>query len=452
MEPSEVWMLGGKEIAARVRMGRLRPVDAVQAFLGRCREVEPIIKAWETLDPDYALEQAVTLERQWNTGRSRGRMAGVPMGVKDVINTRVLPTKMGSCIWETHKAGNDARIVAHACWEDAIVFGKTVTAEFAVHEPGPTSNPHCLTCTPGTSSSGSAAAVAAGMVPVALGTQTAGSLIRPASFCGVYAFKPTFGWLPRTGVLKTTDTLDQIGFYSRYPEDLREMFEVMRVRGRDHILKDENLAKHPEKERWKVALVQSHVTKEAPDYALKALEEFARTLAADPRVTLVELDLPREFDRAHDIHGRIYDSDLSYYFRREMAESPERLSPILREIIERGMELPPADYRVALQEQTELNHALERFFLEQGVDVGLMLSSNGVAPEGREESPIRDACLICTMCGVPTINIPAFRGPKDLPFGIQVASHKYGDNVLLGFIEYLRRTEVIPVASIPKIQ
>ncbi len=440
-ESSEIITLGARELAQRVASGALSASAVARAFLARIATVENKIHAWESLDRAYVAAQAEAIDRRVTAGEAPGPLTGVPLGVKDVINTLVLPTRMGSPLWKDHAAGNDARIVAQLRWAGAVVLGKTVTAEFAVHAPGPTRNPHHLGRTPGTSSMGSAAAVAAAMTPAALGTQTAGSLIRPASFCGIYAFKPTFGWLPRTGVLKTTDTLDQIGFHARCVEDLRPLFEAGRVGGRNHPLKEEQLARFPEKGSWRVGLAKTHLWEEAPIYARDALVQFVERVRGE-RIEVVATELPPSFRDAHAIHGTIYDCDLSYYFRNEMHIDESQLSSQLREIIRRGREVPAEAYRGALRQQVALVQMLDELFERERLDALLSLSSNGEAP-AVEPVPFRDPCALYTLCGVPTLNLPVFTGPTGLPFGAQLVGRKYADRLLLGLAEYLAAAEIL---------
>lgn len=447
MQNGQLWELSLKELAGMMSSGAVRVGDVAQSYLTRIAEVDDLVGAWECYNADYVLEQAAALDAKFKSNAAKGTMFGVPVGFKDIINTKVLPTRMGSPIWKDHHAGNDARVVAHLMWEDALVLGKTVTAEFAVHAPNGTANPHCLECTPGTSSSGSAAAVSTGMAPAALGTQTAGSLIRPASFCGVYAFKPTFGWLPRTGILKTTDTLDQVGFHARDAHDLRYLFEATRVKGRNYYLKEQRLGEVVRHNGWRVGLVDSHLDSHAPEYARMALSAFAKPLE-EAGIEVVRVSLPEEFSRAHAIHSRIYDSDLAYYFRAEYQRHPELISDSLVEIIEHGLSLSPEDYRVALAEQVDLQNRLDSLFQDLKLDAMMTLSSNGEAPCGEEVVPWVDSCLIWTMCGVPTASLPVFKGPNGMPFGAQVVSRKYGDRVLLDFVEHLREREVIRAAEI----
>jgi len=445
-DTSEIIALGVRELAQHVASGTLTASDVARAFLARIDAVEDRIHAWESLDRAYVTAQAEDIDRRIAAGEAPGALAGVPLGIKDVINTLVLPTCMGSPLWKDHAAGNDARIVAQLRWAGAVVLGKTVTAEFAVHEPGPTRNPHHLGRTPGTSSMGSAAAVAAAMAPAALGTQTAGSLIRPASFCGVYAFKPTFGWLPRTGVLKTTDTLDQIGFHARCAGDLRPLFEAGRVGGRDHPLKEEQLARFPEKRAWRVGLAKTPHWDEAPAYARNALAQFGERVRRE-RIELVMVELPPSFREAHAVHGTIYDCDLSYYFRNEMHIDESQLSAQLREIISRGRAIPGEAYREALRRQAALVHELDEFFERERLDALLSLSSYGEAPVV-EPVPFCDPCALFTLCAVPALNLPVFTGPTGLPFGAQLVGRKYADRLLLGFVEHLAAAEILGPSKI----
>ena len=191
------------------------------------KEVDTL--AWVCFDLDKLKLEA---DQAFAKYKSRGSMLaieGIPFGVKDIFNTSFFPTQMGSPIWKNFTPGNNARVVDSLLLAGGLVAGKTVTAEFAVHALNETRNPHDLSKTPGTSSSGSAAAVATGMVPFALASQTAGSIIRPASFCGVWGMKPSFGMIPRTGVLKTTDSLDTIGFVAAHAKSLRKILDHTRV-------------------------------------------------------------------------------------------------------------------------------------------------------------------------------------------------------------------------------
>lgn len=418
--------------------------EVVSSCLDQIERLDGKIRAWVFIDHEKALEQARFIDDKLSEGQLVGRLSGVPIGVKDIFNTADLPTQMGSPIWKGFTPGNDARVVSKLRLAGGTILGKTVTAEFAVHYQDVTANPHNHEYSPGTSSSGSAAAVAASMVPLALGTQTAGSTIRPASYCGIYGFKPSFGLVPRTGMLKTTDTLDTVCFFSRGVSDLELMFDIVRVHGRDYPIIDANL-NDPNRQRtpdgtWKVAFVKGPKWKCAEDYAKTAISAFAERISEFHDIQVEEVELDPEFGYAHEIHQVIYDRTLAYYFKEEFKRQT-LVSDIMYEIICRGNELTLQDYLKALDEQVGLSNKLSNFFNKY--DILLTLSTSGEAPEGITSPDKPDSCLIWTLCGVPTVNLPVFKGPNGLPFGAQVVSRRYNDLLLLNFLKSLEEKDII---------
>ncbi|HET9844094.1 MAG TPA: amidase, partial [Gammaproteobacteria bacterium] len=241
---------------------------------------------------------------------------GIPFGVKDIFNTEDYPTQMGSDLWKDFTPGNDARIVHYLKQQGAIIAGKTETAEFAVHALGQTLNPHDVFRTPGTSSSGSAVAVALGMVPAALGSQTAGSIIRPASFCGVYGCKPSFGLMSRTGVLKTTDTLDQVGFFTYFAEDMKTIFDAIRVKGKNYYYTHQHLNDSKRKQKktnepWRVAFVKTPTWPIAEDYARKNIANLLDNMKSCTDFDVNEIELPNIIYDAYKHHEEIYHKSLA---------------------------------------------------------------------------------------------------------------------------------------------
>jgi Asp-tRNA(Asn)/Glu-tRNA(Gln) amidotransferase A subunit family amidase len=212
--------LSATEAARLIREGKLSSEELVRACLARCRAVDPQVQAWAFLDEDFALSQARAADEWKREGNPIGPLHGVPVGIKDIIDTADLPTEHGTVIHQGRRPSRDAAVVSMLRAAGAVIMGKTVTTELATYAPGKTRNPHNPQHTPGGSSSGSAAAVAAGMVPLAVGTQTNGSVIRPAAFCGVYGFKPTYGLIPRHGILKQSPTLDQVGVFASTIDDV----------------------------------------------------------------------------------------------------------------------------------------------------------------------------------------------------------------------------------------
>lgn len=388
-------------------------LDAYQAW-------EPKVHAWTTIKPELL-------------------DSGFAVGVKDIINTADFSTEMGSPIWQGFTPGNDARVVTKLKEAGCVIPGKTVSAEFAVHHPGATKNPHNLTRTPGTSSSGSAVAVACGMVPAALGTQTAGSIIRPASYCGVYAMKPSFGLIPRTGILKTTDTLDTVGFFTDTPERLRTMLNICRVDGPDYPY-TRNIEK-PRKIK-RVGVLSPPCIADWPIYALNALQNWVTRLSE-----FIEVQEPLwELEAAYQTHRTLYHKSLSYYFKKETLDG--RISDIFKSQVEEGREIATEQYQAALTQQEDL--ALLADILLKKVDVLVTLSSGSDAPVQESDAP-RDTCLVWTLCHLPVVHIPAFVSPDGLPFGVSIIARKYRDYTLLDFINVLVKAGLAPTGPNPKL-
>lgn len=433
--------------------GEISPVDLAKICIEHTERMEPKLKAWEIFDADKLLEQAKASEERLQKGKPCRLLEGIPIGVKDIFNTKEFPTQMGSPLWKDFTPGNDARVVFNMREAGACVAGKTVTAEFAVHALGKTLNPHDASRNPGTSSSGSAAVVATGMVPVSLGTQTGASIIRPASFCGIYGCKPSFGLIPRTGILKTTDSLDTVGFFTVWFEDLLKVFDMITVKGENYpishaALKDEKRQSKPHERPWKVALVHTHTWEFAESYARESLLDWARKLERSGNILVEEAPLPSSISRAHDIHRTIYDKTLAYYFKEEYERS-ELVSDIMNEIVDSGLRISPDEYRKALIDQEVLAHEMDEFL--KPYDVMISLSTAGDAPL-REVVEKTDPGLIWTMTHLPVINAPVFISPDGLPFGAQVASRRYNDILLFRFANFLRESELIPASVNPAIK
>jgi Asp-tRNA(Asn)/Glu-tRNA(Gln) amidotransferase A subunit family amidase len=426
------------DLVALLRTKQVSAVEVARDCLENIHRNEPKIRAWAYLNPDLVMKQALAADKKLASGLG-GSLCGVPIGVKDIFNTSDMPTQMGSPIWDNFTPGNDARVVYNLRMADAVIVGKTVTAEFAVHAPGPTHNPHKLGYIPGTSSSGSAAAIAAHMIPIALGTQTAGSIIRPASYCGIFGFKPSFGLIPRTGMLKTTDSLDSVGMFSRCIDDLELLFDTIRVHGIDYPIAHAALNDSKRQTRgdkpWRVGLLRGPKWEYAESYAQKAFEDFGAKIKGSENIIASNFTLPDEFNQAHNIHSTIYDRALSYYFKEEFI-AKTLVSSIMYEIIQRGNQVSLEQYQAALKEQTKLAHSLDQILAKQ-YDIIIDLSTGGEALKGLKSIDRLDNSLIWTLCGVPALSIPAFSGPLGLPFGVQIFARRYSDYLLLAFARHL---------------
>src|SRR5262247_63048 len=299
MDQKSLQALGAVEAARLIREGAVTSVEVVEACLARVKEVDGQVQAWAFLDPEHALAQARAADELKLSGQPIGPLHGVPVGLKDIIDTADMPTENGSVLHAGRTPSHDATVVAKLREAGAVIMGKTVTTEFATRSPGKSRNPHDPAHTPGGSSSGSAAAVAAGMVPLALGSQTTGSTIRPASFCGVYGFKPTHGLIPRHGMFRLSRTLDHVGLFARTIEDVALLLEELSA----HDERDPDTRPRPRVPYRAVAVgepplapmfafVKSSLWDRVDADAREAFEELVATLG--DRVEEVELLTPTE--------------------------------------------------------------------------------------------------------------------------------------------------------------
>ncbi len=422
--------------------------DLAETCAAAIEKFEPATHAWVCSDLAQVRAGAERAQKEFKAGEPLRALEGMPFGIKDIFNTRTFPTEMGSKLWKGFTPGNNARVVDAVLGAGGVAAGKTVTAEFAVHALNDTLNPHDPNLTPGTSSSGSAAAVARGMVPFALGTQTAGSIVRPASFCGIWGMKPSFGLIPRTGVLKTTDSLDTIGFLATHGDSLRPLLDAIRVRGPDYPFVYRNVDKAGDRPKaqgrpWRVGVVRTHTWDGARDYARAAVDSLAKKIAATPGWEVVDLPWPEEMQSTHTVHAQIYAKSLAYYFQQE-AKSLKEISPIMARMIEEGRAVPNDVYRNALGAQENLSAIVDEVF--SGIDVVLSLGTSSTAPP-RDETELPDPSLIWTLCHVPSVGIPVTRSPAGLPLGVQMTARRWNDYLLLQAIEELVEKGVLPKGS-----
>ncbi|MDA9133110.1 amidase [Alphaproteobacteria bacterium] len=423
--------------------GQFSPSDIVAACIARYELLEDRCLAWEIFDADALKQQALITERRLADGEVLRALEGIPLGIKDIFNTVDFPTQMGSPLWKGFTPGNDARIVFNARQLGALIPGKTTTAEFAVHALSKTLNPYSPFHTPGTSSSGSAVAVASGMVPVSLGTQTAGSITRPASFCGVYGMKPSFGLLPRTGMLKTADTLDTIGFFTAHQADLRHVFDGLRVRGGNYPIvqaKVDTYSPKPEGTPWRVAFIKTHTWDGAADYVQQDIRDWVSKLGREKHIEVLEVDEPALLKNAHSLHSVAYDKALAYYFKEEFKRR-ELVSPIMNETVARGNKVSQDEYLEALDAQAQMANAMD--ILLASFDAFISIGTASAAPL-REQVEDPDPSLIWTLTYLPTITVPLFKSPEGLPFGLQIGARRYNDYRLLDFTDELTERGLMP--------
>jgi len=410
----------------------LTSCELVEACLERIDELEPTIGAWAHLDRDIALQQARAADEFRKSGLPIGALHGLPIGIKDIIDTADYPTERGTVLHQGRQPDRDATLVSLLKEAGAIILGKTVSTEMAVYAPGKTRNPHNPEHTPGGSSSGSAAAVAAAMVSLSVGTQTNGSVIRPAAYCGVYGYKPSFGRISRHGVLEQSPPLDTIGVFARDLADLALIADVlMRYDAQDSAMipiappciagiMAQEVPANPH-----FAFVRSPVWDQVEEVTRDGLRELIDATNQAQQKTIDIVDLPPLFDDLHEDHRRLMEGDLARSFADEYQRGKEELSPVLREMIERGQQVSSDDYDNALARMQEYNAFLEQVF--EDFDAILTPSTAGPAPAGLTAtgSPVMNT--IWTFCGTPALNVPLLQSAEGLPIGVQVVGAKDDD-------------------------
>jgi Asp-tRNA(Asn)/Glu-tRNA(Gln) amidotransferase A subunit family amidase len=429
---------GAVAARAAIDAGRITSEELVGVHLDRIRTLEPTVQAWTHLDPEYALVQARAADRARQEGRALGPLRGIPVGVKDIFDTADMPTENGTILHAGRRPTKDSTVVSLLRAAGAVIMGKTVSTELAVYGPGKTRNPHDPQRTPGGSSSGSAAAVAAGMVPIAVGSQTNGSVIRPASYCGVFGYKPTFGLIPRTGVLKLSRTLDHVGVFARSVEDLALIAQpLMRFDPRDLDTRpqaEQNLGPTAASEPPvppRLGFVRSPVWDQASEDTKSGFAELVAELG--DRAT--EMALPESFEEAVAIHRTIFEADLAHNLAAEYDRGRDHLSPTLRDIIERGQRCLAVDYNRAVDRIPILVALLETMF--EWCDALLTPAATGEASVGLDSTGSPIFCTIWTLCGVPTVTVPILQGTAGLPIGAQLVGPRGDDARLLRTARWL---------------
>ena len=396
--------------------GRLSAAALLEACLARVAEREPVVRAFAHLDPE-----AVRSARP-----AAGPLHGLPLGVKDVLDTADMPTEYNSPIWAGHRPRADAAPVAWSRAAGAVAMGKTVTTEFATRRPGPTTNPHDPARTPGGSSSGSAAAVAVGFVPLAFGTQTAGSVIRPAAYCGVVGYKPSFGLINRHGMKLMSESLDTIGLMARSVADCALLAGVLA--GLDLGDPDTRAAAPRVGLCWTVMRERAGAETEA------LMERVAGALArAGARVT--EHVLPAAYDGLEAAHAVVMNGESARAMGWELTTHREQISPILLERLEFGL----AQDGAALAAARATFRALQDGFpaAMEGLDILVTPAAPGEAPVGLDWTGDASFNLIWTSLHVPCVTVPAGAGPNGMPLGIQVVARRGDDRAALAWAAWV---------------
>jgi Asp-tRNA(Asn)/Glu-tRNA(Gln) amidotransferase A subunit family amidase len=406
---------------AAIRAGRLTCRTLLERCLARIDEFEPRVRAWVIVDREGARSQADALDAELAAGHDRGPLHGIPVGIKDIIDVAGLPTACGASRWRDRVAEQDAPLVARLRQAGAIVVGKTVTTPYAWIDPPPTRNPWNLDRTPGGSSSGSAAAVACGMVLGALGSQTGGSITRPAAFCGVCGLKPTHGRLPLQGILPFAPSLDHPGPMARTVDDLAILWKALAApapRDRPSGTPDAPI---------RLGRLRGFFDSRAEPSMREALDRAIEALRGSGAI-VADMALPASFENIHAEHRLIMAAEAAGVHEHGLDEHPDDYPPRIRELIEEGLRVPAAGYTRARQRQQALRDSAGGLF--EGVDAAATPATIGPAP-GPETTgdPLFNSPW--SYLGLPTVTFPIGRSLDGLPLGIQLVGDDHGEAKLL---------------------
>jgi Asp-tRNA(Asn)/Glu-tRNA(Gln) amidotransferase A subunit family amidase len=410
-------------LATDLGAGDLTPTELVGDCYDRLEATEPTVEAWVDGPKDRAwLEaEAAALEERHPDPAARPPLFGVPVGVKDIFNVDGLPTRAGSALPPDAVGGEQATVVDDLRAAGALVMGKTVTTEFAHMSPGPTRNPHDTDRTPGGSSSGSAAAVAAGLCPVAFGTQTIGSVIRPAAFCGIVGYKPSFGRISTDGVLPLSESVDHVGVFT---QDTAGMGLVA------PLLCDSWRTLPAPTELPTIGVPDGAYLEQASDIALDAFEDHLDALAA-AGYEVVRVDAMSDIDAVNERHQRLVAADAAVAHEDWYREYGERYADETSDLIVEGLEATMETVAVGRRSRGELRGTLTGLMDDRGIDLWIAPAAPGPAPEGIDSTGDPIMNLPWTHAGLPTVTVPASETDEGLPLGVQFAGRLGADEDVL---------------------
>ena len=437
---SEIISLSLEQLASKIKDAQLSSVDVCKAFIERIEKFDKEIKAWAHFDKKVLLEKAEEADEHRRSGKPLGSLHGVPVAVKDIIGTIDMPTECGTVIRKGKSYSQNAEIIDMLHSAGALVMGKTATSELAFLGPSDTTNPHDNSRTPGGSSSGSAAAVASFMAPVSIGSQTGGSIIRPASYCGVVGYKPTYGLISRNGVLRTSYNLDHMGVFGRSVEDVAMLAKVLIKKDKYdpatiHYSADnfvEETKKGPlfepkfifyKTEHWKLIDKKSQ----------GAFEYFIKSFPKNIEV----FDTPSYFKDIHKYHQIIHETDLANNFSVYYKKYKKKLSKYMQDAIANGNKHSAKEYAEAIDFMKRSYESYQEVFEDyHGV---LSPSSPGVAPKGLKSTGTAEFNKVWSYMGTPCISLPLLEGENNLPLGVQLIGNKYDDHRFLGVANWLEK-------------
>ena len=428
------------ELVEKIKKGDISSVEVCEAYLDRIKKFDKDVKAWAFFDKKLLLEKAKEKDEYRKSGKPLGALHGLPVAVKDIIGTLDMPTECGTVFRKKMSSSQDSEIVNLLKNSGAIIMGKTATTELAYIHPCKTTNPHDYTRTPGGSSSGSAAVIASHMAHLSIGSQTAGSTIRPASYCGVVGYKPSYGLISRNGVLRTSYSLDHIGIFGRKVEDVAMLAKVL-------IKKDkfdpatihystENILSETKKgplfepkfifyktEHWKLIDKKSR----------ESFEYFINSFKKNIEI----FDTPSYFKDIHKYHQIIHETDLANNFSVYFKKFKKKLSKYMQDAIIKGNKHSAKEYAEAIDFMKRGYESYEEVFEDyHGV---LSPASPGVAPKGLKSTGTAEFNKVWSYLGTPCISLPLLEGENNLPLGVQLIGNKYDDHRFLGVANWLEK-------------
>ena len=436
----DIFSLSTNELVSKMKEGQISSIEVCKAYIERINKFEKDVKAWSFFDKKILLEKAEEADEYRKSGKPLGSLHGLPVAVKDIFGTYDMPTECGTVFRRKKSASQDSEVVNLLKNAGAIVMGKTVTAELAYIHPGKTTNPHDYSRTPGGSSSGSAAVIAAQMAPLSVGSQTGGSIIRPASYCGVVGYKPSYGLISRNGALKTSEKLDTIGVFGKSVEAVALLAKVLIKKDLHdsstiHFAADEILEasqKDPYFEP-KFIFYKTDKWKNIGKESKNAFEFFIKKFKKNIEV----FDVPGYFKDIPKHHQIIHETDLANNFQAYYKKDKKKLSKEIRDAIERGLKHSAYDYANAIDFMEQSYQSYKEVFEDyHGV---ITPSASGVADKGLKSTGSADFQKIWTYMGLPTISLPLLTGESDLPLGVQLIGNKLDDIRFLSTANWLEK-------------
>jgi len=426
-----LFKLSAVDIVKLLKEGKYSCEEVIKSFIEQIDKNEKEVEAWEFFDEELAINQAKKLDKDRQTGKVQGDLHGIPVGIKDIFDTEDMPTLDGSEAHKKNPSLSDCTVVSKLKQAGAVIMGKTVTAELAYFTPGKTKNPHDPTRTPGGSSMGSAAAVAANMVPLAVGSQTNGSVIRPASFCGVVGYKPSKGLISRHLVMQVSQVLDQIGVFSNSIEDAALISE--QLFGYDKLDPDSTLRAKPKlltasKEKPPMEPLLAYINLPFMNELEADAKEAFGEVKDELKGQIKDVEFPKAFSEIPKWHKIIAESDMAKSFSIDYQKFKNLLSDQIVETIERGQKYKAIEYNEACLKINEVTAYFDEFF--HHYDAILTPSACGEAPKDLKTTGNPIFCTIWTYCGMPSISLPLLQGKNKLPIGIQLVSSLYDDERL----------------------